>query len=125
MLVRLEQPENALSLIFITELGKVMLDKPVQPLNASLPIFFTEFERLTLVRPEHPLNAKSSMLITEFGMVTLVRPEQFWNAYLPILATFPVIDKSFISLPTSSVKIIGLPITEFIKLTTELLQKVG
>ena len=51
----------------------VMLVRLEQPLNALYPMLVTELGMVMLVRLEQSLNANSPMLVTELGMVMLVR----------------------------------------------------
>ena len=52
-----EQYSNALLLMDVTELGIVMLVKPLHPPNALLPMVVTELPMVTLVKPLHEPNA--------------------------------------------------------------------
>ena len=73
MLVRPVQPQKPVR--FFTELGMVILVRPVQPLNASPLIVVTELGIVMLVRPvqlEKPLR-----VFMELGMSILVRPVQY------------------------------------------------
>ena len=52
----------------------------------------TELGMLMLVKPLQSRNAHSPIMTTELGIEMLVRPEQPWNAYFPIVLTsFPII----------------------------------
>ena len=52
--------------MLVTELGMVMLVKPVQLLNALLPMLVTDEGMVMLVKPVQPLNALFPMLVTEY-----------------------------------------------------------
>ena len=54
MLVRPEQPSNALSPMLVTDEGMVMLVKPVQSLNAKSPMLVTDEGMVMLVKPVQP-----------------------------------------------------------------------
>ena len=49
--VKLEQRQNALPSMEVTELGMVTLVRPLQPRNAMQPMEVTELGMVTLVRP--------------------------------------------------------------------------
>ena len=86
MLVRPEQPQNALYPILVTELGIVELLHPAISVLLDVSIIALQFSRLSytefsvptvmLARLEQPANAPSPMLVTELGMAMLVRLEQ-------------------------------------------------
>jgi len=97
MLVRPEQPQNALYPILVTEFGMVELLHPEISVLLDVLIIALQFSRLSytefpastvmLVRLEHLYNAPSPMLVTELGMAMLVRLEQPLNASSPMLLT--------------------------------------
>lgn len=62
--VRLLQPENAFSPIFVTESGIVTDTRPLQSLNAPSPMLVTESGIVTDVRPLQPENAPRLILVT-------------------------------------------------------------
>ena len=55
-------------LMLVTELGMVMLVRPVQLLNAAAPMVVTELGMVMLVRLVQPSNADSPMVVTELGI---------------------------------------------------------
>ena len=69
IVAREPQPENALSPIFVTDEGIVILDREPQSKNAPLLISVTEEGIVTLSREPHPLNAILPIFVTEEGMV--------------------------------------------------------
>ena len=56
--------------------GIVTLVKLLQPSNARTPMFVTESGIVTLVSPLQPENAEDPMIVTESGIVTPVSPLQ-------------------------------------------------
>ena len=86
MLSRLVQPENE-SLIIVTESGMVMLVRFLHPRNVSYPISATELPMVMLVRFSQSRNALSPISVTELGMTMLVRPVQPEKALSPIFVT--------------------------------------
>jgi hypothetical protein len=76
------QPANALSLIFVTELGRVMELNFLHPSNAPQLMLVILFEKITEVNPAHPLKTYCSMLKlpSPFGKITEVKFKQPANA---------------------------------------------
>ena len=97
MLVRPEQPENALSPMSVTELGMVMLVKPVQPENALYRMLVTDEGMVVALQPTMrvllavPIMAlqllRESYFVFPASTLILVKPVQRSNAKLPMLVT--------------------------------------
>ena len=87
ILTRELQKENALSPIFVTEEGIVILDSELQPPNVPTPISVTDEGIVILDREAQPSNAPPLISVTEEGIVTLSRARQPLNAPLPIFVT--------------------------------------
>ena len=68
------QPAKAPLPIEVTELGMVMLVKPLQAQNAQSPISLTELGMVTLVKPLQPQNAPSPIEVTELGIIVFLHP---------------------------------------------------
>ena len=75
--VRFAQEINALFSIEITELGSVILVRPLQTENAVVPILSSLlfFAKVTFVRLLQATNAPTSIVVTLAGIVIFVNPE--------------------------------------------------
>ena len=81
------QPPNVPTPISVTDEGIVILDREAQPSNAPTPISVTDEGIVILDRESQPSNAPPLISVTEEGIVTLSRARQPLNAPLPIFVT--------------------------------------
>ena len=107
MLVRLLQPENALTPIVVTELGMLMLVRLLQSLNALIPIVVTELGMSMLVRPVQYLNAPLPIVVTELGITVLLHPAMSVFVEVSIMALHPP-RESYVLFPLSTVMLVRL-----------------
>jgi len=97
MLVRPEQPENALAPMEVTELGMAVFLQPAINVLVAVSIMALQLLRESyfglslatemVARPEQPSNAQPPMEVTELGMLMAVRLEQPENAPMPMEVT--------------------------------------
>jgi hypothetical protein len=66
--------------MLVTAAGIVMLVKPEQPLNALLPILVTELGIVTLVKPEQFWNALEPMLVTLYVTSSTTKDDKIVTA---------------------------------------------
>ena len=95
MVTRLLQSINALSLMVITDAGRVMLVRLMQPKKAASPIVTRELfaAKVIVVILKQASNAPIPMLVTLLGIVILVRFLQLTKALSLIVITDPGILK--------------------------------
>ena len=86
-MVRLLQPLNAESPIFVTPSGMTMPVREEHLENAEFPIEVTLSGMTMLVREVQPTNASSPMVVTPSGMMMLVREERPLKAESAIAVT--------------------------------------
>jgi len=84
---KLEQFANALSPMLPTPAGIDIVLKLLQPENAPLPILDTPADMAMLVRERHPLNVEAGIAEIEACMLTELSPLQPANTPLPIFVT--------------------------------------
>ncbi len=86
---KLEQFANALSPILLTPDGTDIVLKLLHPENALLPILVIPAEIAMLVKERHPLKVEAGIAEIEACILTELNPLQPENTPLPILVTLP------------------------------------